>query len=271
MDRTIIITGASDGIGAAAARTLAKRGENVVVIGRSPEKVARVAADVGGDSFVADFSRLDEVRDLAAQLLDRYPRIDVLVNNAGGVFAERTTTVDGHELTLQVNHLAPFLLTNLLLDRLITSKASVVNTASTAHLRGRIDLSDVDLTTKWSAWRAYSNSKLANVLFTRGLHRRFVLQGVSTASFHPGVVASNFGASSGGLTKWFYASALGKRLLIDSDAGADTLIWLAEGTPPRDWASGLYYDKRRPAKIATQARDDRFVDAFWDVSAELVR
>ena len=142
-ERTIVITGASDGIGAAAARALAASGDRVVIVGRSPQKTEAIAAELGADHFIADFTRLADVRALAAELLRRYPRIDVLANNAGGIMGARELTADGHEKTLQVNHLAPFLLTTLLMDRLIESRASVINTSSAANRFGRLNLDDL--------------------------------------------------------------------------------------------------------------------------------
>ena len=143
--RTIVITGASDGIGASAARTLGKRGERVVVVGRSAEKTERTAKEIGADYFVSDFAELAQVRHLAAQLKEKYPRIDVLANNAGGIMGQRGLTVDGHEKTFQINHLAPFLLTTELMDVLTASRATVINNSSAANaLYGKLDLNDLD-------------------------------------------------------------------------------------------------------------------------------
>lgn len=270
MSRTIVITGASDGVGAAAARVLAEQGHEIAVVGRTRLKVEAVAAEIGATPFVADFSRLTEVRRLAAELKTRYPRIDVLANNAGGIVSKRTITEDGHELTLQMNHLAPFLLTNLLLDRLIESRASVITTSSMAAAGGRINLHDLELERGWNKWKAYNNSKLMNVMFARGLHRHHVLDGLSAAAFHPGMVASNFGRSSKGLTGWFWNSTVGRKIMITPERGADTLVWLATGTPPRDWASGLYYVERRPRIPNRRILDDLLVDKFWKASTALV-
>ncbi|WP_040158705.1 SDR family NAD(P)-dependent oxidoreductase [Nigerium massiliense] len=270
MARTIVITGASDGVGAAAARELASQGHHIAVVGRNPERTRRVAEEVHGEAFLADFSRLTEVRRLAQQLRDRYERIDVLANNAGGIFGERIVTEDGHELTLQVNYLAPFLLTNLLLDRLIESRASVISTSSVASTGGHIDLRNLELERRWGKWPAYCNAKLLNVLFTRGLHRACVLDGVSAAAFHPGVVASSFAHQSRGLTSKLWTSALGRRFMVSPAQGADQLVWLATGTPPRDWASGQYYVKRRARVPNRQVRDDRLVDDLWKATAAMV-
>jgi NAD(P)-dependent dehydrogenase (short-subunit alcohol dehydrogenase family) len=269
MPETIIITGASDGIGAAAARALSARGHTIVIVGRSPQKTAKVADALGADHFVADFSRLSEVRRLAVELRERYPRIDVLANNAGGIFGDRTITDDGHELTFQVNHLAPFLLTTLLMDRLILSRARVINTSSVANLSGNIRIDDLDLATQFTAGRAYSNAKLDNILFTSELSRRFGAEGITTAAFHPGVVASNFASDSTSPLRVIYRSVL-RRTLISSEKGADTLVWLATTTPGTDWTSGEYYIKRKPGRTNRQADDAQLASALWERSAALV-
>jgi len=261
--RTIIITGASDGIGAAAARKLSADGEHVVIVGRSPAKTASIADDLGVDYFVADFARLDEVRTLAAELRERYPRIDVLANNAGGIMGTRELTVDGHEKTFQVNHLAPFLLTTLLIDRLSESSATVVNTSSAANsVFGKFDLDDLDAERSYSPNRAYGNAKLANILFTRELHHRYHDQGISTAAFHPGVVATGFAAGSTSVMRLIYRTPL-KRFLMPPEQGADTLTWLATATPGTDWISGEYYEKRVVQKANPQAYDPALAAALW--------
>jgi NAD(P)-dependent dehydrogenase (short-subunit alcohol dehydrogenase family) len=268
--RTIVITGASDGIGAAAARALSQSGDRVVIVGRSPGKTAAVAEALGTDHLVADFACLDEVRTLAAELQERYPRIDVLANNAGGIMGDRETTVDGHEKTFQVNHLAPYLLTTLLMDRLVASQARVINTSSAANLLfGKIDLDDLQGETKYSANKAYGDGKLANILFTRELHRRYSDQGLTTAAFHPGVVATSFSTGSTTLMRLIYQTPL-KRLLLGAEQGADTLVWLATATPGADWASGEYYEKRRIQKANKQAYDAQLAADLWEQSTALV-
>src|SRR5215207_3963186 len=243
--RTIVLTGASDGIGAAAARRLTHDGHSVVLVGRSPEKTRRIGEELGAPFHIADFADLAQVRDLAASLIEAYPQIDVLVNNAGGIFGDRARTVDDFEKTLQVNHLAPFLLTNLLLPTLLSSRASVVNTSSVAaRLFARIDLDDLNNDRRFSANKAYGDSKLANILFTRELHRRFHGQGLSAAAFHPGPVATGFAADTTSLMRWIYQTPL-RRLagLIPPEEGATTLVWLAETEPGTHWTSGEYYEK----------------------------
>ncbi|OBF56182.1 SDR family NAD(P)-dependent oxidoreductase [Mycolicibacterium monacense] len=269
--RTIVITGASDGVGAAAAKRLSRSGENVVVVGRSPQKTAAVADALEADSFVADFSDLAQVRDLAQRLLDAYPRIDVLANNAGGMMNTRETTVDGFEKTFQVNHLAPVLLTTLLLDRLVQCRASVLNTSSMANKFVRTGFDDLDAVQKQSGSVAYSSSKLANILFTKELHRRYHGAGISTAAFHPGPVASNFSAEvDNPMFGVIYRSPLRHLALIGTEQGSDELVWLASATPGVDWRSGEYYHKHKVAKANKLADDAGMAERLWENSLELL-
>ncbi|MDR7385728.1 SDR family NAD(P)-dependent oxidoreductase [Promicromonospora iranensis] len=269
--RTIVITGASDGIGAAAARLLSAAGHHVAVVGRSPEKTAKVAREVGGDHFVADFTRLADVRRLAAELDHAYPRIDVLANNAGGILGDRTKTADGHERTLQVNHLAPFLLTGLLLDKLLASRASVIQTSSAgARLFGHLDLDDLDHDRDFTPHRAYGTAKLENILFTTELHRRFHDQGLSSAAFHPGVVATSFGTESTSLLRPLYQNRIGKLVLATPERGAAQLVRFAQTEPGVGWQSGEYYERGRVARrVNPQARDADLARRLWDRTAEL--
>lgn len=273
--RTLVITGASDGIGAAAARQLAGPGHRLLLVGRSPEKTAAVAEEIGAEHFVADFARLDEVRRLAEELSEatREDGIDALANNAGGIFGERTPTVDGFEKTLQVNHLAPFLLTNLLLPRLLPGGASVITTSSIGHrLFGHLDLDDLDNARRFSARKAYGDAKLANVLFTRSLHARFHDEGLSSAAFHPGIVRTSFAAGSTSAMRWIYQSALSRFVpMIGPEQGGAILAWFLTGTAGSTWTSGRYYDQDRPtARVNPQADDLDLAEALWRRSAELV-
>jgi NAD(P)-dependent dehydrogenase (short-subunit alcohol dehydrogenase family) len=265
-----VITGASDGIGAAAARTLAKAGEQVVVVGRSAEKTRALAEEIGADFYLADFADLSQVRTLATELEEKYPRIDVLANNAGGMMGKRTLTVDGNELTFQVNHLAPFLLTTLLMDTLAASNAKIINTASAANYSGKMDLFDLKAEQGYRTYRAYGTGKLANILFTSELHRRFHDRGITTAAFHPGVVRTNFAADSTSHFRHAYKTLL-NRFMLSPDQGADTMLWLINGTPGTDWISGAYYAKRALAKANPQAYDAELARGLWDKSDELVK
>lgn len=267
--RTIVITGASDGIGAAAARNLANAGERIVVVGRSPLKTAAVAAGLGADYFVSDFAELAQVRELAAALKEKYPRIEVLVNNAGGIMGEHEFTVDGYEKTFQINHLAPFLLTTELMDILTASRATVINTASAANGFGRLELNDLNSVRTYSTNRAYGTAKLANILFTAELQNRFGGAGIATAAFHPGVVATNFAAESTSWMRHAYKTVI-NRFLLTPEQGADTLVWLATSTPGQDWVPGAYYAKRALAKANKQAYDADLARELWDRSDEMV-
>jgi NAD(P)-dependent dehydrogenase (short-subunit alcohol dehydrogenase family) len=267
--RTIIITGASDGIGAAAARELHAAGDTVVVVGRSPQKTGASARELGVEHHVSDFSCLDQVRTLGAALLAAHPRIDVLANNAGGIMAERELTVDGNEKTLQVNHLAPFLLTELLLPRLVESRGSVITTSSAAaRVFGSIDIDDLGNERGYSPNKAYGDAKLANILFTRELARRFGDEGVSAAAFHPGLVGTSFGTGSTSPLRVLYRFF--GRFMLSPEKGADTLVWLATSTPRTDWENGAFYTKRAISGTNPQADDAALATALWERSAALV-
>lgn len=272
MPKTIIITGASDGIGAAAARQLHKDGNHVVVVGRSPRKTQAVAREIGAGYFLADFTRLGDVRKLAADLDRTYPRIDVLANNAGGIFGDRAKTIDGFEQTFQINHLAPFLLTSLLLDKLVQSRATVIQTSSSgARLFGKLAIDDLDHDRDFTPQLAYGTAKLENILFTKELHRRYHAQGISAAAFHPGAVATSFAADSDSFMKRIYSSRIGRAFMTTPDKGAGQMIWLAESVPGTDWVSGTYYEKRKPARRNNpQALDADLARQLWDRSEQLL-
>jgi NAD(P)-dependent dehydrogenase (short-subunit alcohol dehydrogenase family) len=274
-DKTVVVTGASDGIGAVAARKLAAQGANVAIVGRSADKLARVASEVKAASgrdpltFTADFTSLDEVRKLAGDLLDQLPQIHVLANNAGGVWPKRVETPDGHEQTFQVNHLAPFLLTALLRERLTASApARIINTASTAHRGGRLDLDDLDFERRrYSSMQVYGTTKLENILFTRELSRRLAGSDVTAVCLHPGTVLTGFGRDSwfSPITnqppvKWFFKTP---------EQGADTLIWLATA-PPSELEAGGYYVNRKLGNPTKAARDDAIAADLWEKSAAAV-
>ncbi|SDG32084.1 SDR family NAD(P)-dependent oxidoreductase [Microbacterium sp. 77mftsu3.1] len=270
--RTIVITGASDGIGAAASRQLVARGHQVVLVGRSPEKTRAVANDVGMPHHLADFSDLAQVRRLADELLAAYPRIDVLANNAGGIFGPRKLTTDGFEQTFQVNHLGPFLLTNLLRERLVESEASIIQTASAAaRIFSRFDINDLNAARRYSGRVAYGNAKLSNILFTRELQRRWGSEGISAGAFHPGVVATGFAGNLTGPFRFMYHNPLAKRLLTTTDEGGKRLVFLADGTPGTDWLPGAYYENDRVTKTHKLATDEQLARELWDRSVEMVK
>ncbi|NJC63600.1 SDR family NAD(P)-dependent oxidoreductase [Planosporangium flavigriseum] len=267
-DLTVVVTGASSGVGLAAAQEFARRGARVVVVGRDPGRLAAAVDQVralGGpapDSFRADFTRLEEVRELASHLLDRYPRIDVLANNAGGIVSSYATTPDGFETTIQANHLAPFLLTNLLRERLRGGR--VVNTASDAHRTGLVDPDDLTgRADHYSRWEAYGASKGANILFAAEAGRRW--PDILSTSYHPGVVRSRFGADSPVMAA-FYKFA---PFLTTPEAGADTLVWLATA-PEHEITQGGYYAKRRLRRPAAKLADPNLAARLWEASAKAV-
>lgn len=269
--KTIVITGASDGIGAAAARRLRRSGENVVVVGRSESKTAAVAAELDAAHFVADFADLAQVRALPDKLRAECPRIDVLGNNAGGMFTKPYRTADGHDVTFQVNYLAPFLLTTLLLDLLVDSRATIVNTTSSSQRMLRnVTLADLECSRRRRPGAAYALAKLANILFTRELHRRYHASGVSAAVVHPGFVNTNIGHSSGSRLLVMMQHTVISRLIATAEQGADQLVWLASTTPGVDWASGEYYSRRRIAKANCAADDPVLSRELWDRSLAMV-
>lgn len=267
--RTIVITGASDGIGAHAARLLAGQGDRVIVVGRSPEKTRAAAEGIGAEHLLADFAHLDQVHRLAEEIRTRTGSIDVLANNAGGMIGAPGLTEDRIETTLQVNHVAPFLLTQLLMEPLLADGGgAVVNTSSQAHRFGRIDPATVGAEPV-SPGRAYGQAKLANILHARGLHARFHEQGLSAVAFHPGVVATGFGSSAHGFFHWFYGFGPVRRLMTSAEDGGAHLAWFADGTPGTTWHSGVYYEQRRLAKPSRAALDDALVDGLWQRTEQL--
>ncbi|MFC4148549.1 SDR family NAD(P)-dependent oxidoreductase [Micromonospora mangrovi] len=263
--RTVVVTGASSGIGLAAAVDLARRGDRVVLVGRDPARLQsagdRVRESCGErpELFRSDFAVLDDVRRLAEQLRATYDRIDVLANNAGAIVLQPVTTVDGFELSMQANHLAPFLLSNLLADRI----GRMVVTASAAHRSGTVDPDDLNSSLRrYRPMRAYGTSKQANILFTAEAARRW--PDVPAYSFHPGVVRTRFGSDS-------RLVALGMRMLPfrSPEKGAETLVWLAHQDPAR-LVDGGYYADRRVARPRAKASDPRLAARLWTASAKAV-
>lgn len=264
----MVVTGASSGIGAAAARALAATGAAVAVVGRSRARTAEVARDCGATPFVCDFSRLAEVRVLANELRERYGRVDVLANNAGTYGRGDERTEDGHELVEQVNHLAPFLLTNLLLDAFGVG-ARVLTTSSRLHLAGARRPEGGAVGGRHVAWRRYATTKLENLWFSSELARRLAPRGVAAAAFHPGSVRTRFG-QRGGPVALLYRTPLGALVLEPPEVGADTLVWLATAPVGDGWESGGYYARRRPAHASRLAVDPRLARLSWERSEALV-
>lgn len=273
--KVAIVTGASVGIGLHTALGLARAGMRVVMVGRDPERteaarrlVAERAPGAEPETALADFSSLDEVRALAAHILARHERIDVLVNNAGMIASRPGFSAEGYEITIAVNHLAPFLLTHLLLDRLKQSApARIITVASQAHRGTRLDPAMLTWPAVWSPLSAYGRSKLANILFTRLLARRLDPAIVTAACLHPGVIATQIGNNAG------IVAGIGWRIarmfLPGPDKGAETSIFLATVADPTPF-HGAYVIHKRIAEPDATARDDGLAEALWRESAQLV-
>ena len=270
--KRVVITGATRGIGLAAACELARRGAQVTVVARSEERgeaaAERIADTSGGDSpdvLLADLASQRSVRRLAAEILDRYPRLDVLINNAGAINSSRRMTDDGIELTWAVNHLAPFLLTGMLLDRLRESAPSrVITTASEAHRGAHLPFDDLDGRRSWHlmGFGRYGETKLANIVFSRELARRLRGSGVSVNAFHPGFVDSGFNHNNGLLMS--AVMTLTRPFARSPEKGAETLVWLADEAPQTD--TGGYWSDLRKITPSPAARDARAARTLWEIS-----
>jgi NAD(P)-dependent dehydrogenase (short-subunit alcohol dehydrogenase family) len=282
--KTVLVTGATSGIGRVTAQSLAARGARLAIVGRSPDKtnatVAAIQQSTGNPSvegLLADLSRQDQVRALAEQVRARYPQLDVLVNNAGGVFAKRQETADGLEMTFAVNHLAYFLLTNLLLDNLQAAavahgEARIVNVASGAHQRvPGLNFDDLQSKQRYSMFSVYGASKLANLLFNSELARRLAPAGagsaVTTNAMHPGLVHTGFG-SNNRLWYWRLAYVFLNRVGRTTAQGADTIIYLATA-PELSGVTGQYFFDRKPITPSAAARDPEAARRLWAVSEQL--
>lgn len=266
-DRTILITGATEGIGKAAAAELARRGARVLLLGRNPQKLAAAAQEVGAAAtYRADLSELAQVALVAGQIARTESRIDVLLNNAGGIFSPRQETREGIEMTWALNVLSPFLLTRELLPTLRGSAAPrVITVASNAHRMGQLNLSDPEFRRGYRAWPAYNASKLANVLFARELARR---EGwLSSASLHPGVVRSGFNANNGGLQGALWKVV--NLFAISPEQGAQTSVFLTSA--PELSVSGGYWDKSRLTAPAPAALDDGLALDLWETCEDYLR
>jgi NAD(P)-dependent dehydrogenase (short-subunit alcohol dehydrogenase family) len=266
--QNIVVTGGSSGVGLAAARQFAALGHHVVVVGRNPQRLADAVALVRAagdgrepDQFRADFESFDDVRALAGHLLDTYEKIDVLASNAGGMVGGYRTTRDGFEATLQSNHLGPFLLADLLRERL--SGGRIVATASDAHRRAGDPADFVSSPAGFSPFRTYGAAKVANILFAAEAARRW--PDIFSVSFHPGVVATNFGA--GRIVRLFYR--MGTPFLVSPEKAGALLVWLAT-TPEPELVDGGYYVGHRAQRPAPAAADPARAAALWEASLKAV-
>ena len=274
--KRVLITGATGGIGLAAAEAFAARGARLAIVARDPARAAKAVQRIsaaGGpgtevDVLTADLSSLAQVRRLAEEALARYPRIDVLANNAGAFYTSRQVSADGIELTWAVNHLAPFLLTTLLLERLRESApARIITTSSAAHRGARIPWDDLPAAGHYRGFGRYGESKLANILFTAELAGRLEGSGVTANCFHPGLVATGFGKNNGGMAA--AALSLLAPLSRRPEQGAETLVWLADA-PEAGAHTGQYFIDRRPARPAEAARDAEAARRLWAESEAAV-
>jgi retinol dehydrogenase-14 len=273
--RAVLVTGGSRGIGRATALGLATMGARVAITGRDRERTEDAAREIraagGGqvDVFVADLSAQSEVRRLADEVLQSLSRIDVLINNAGGYWHTRHVTADGLERTFAVNHLAPFLLTNLLLDRLKQgASARVVTVSSNAQTMGRIDFNDLQGERSYSGGRAYNQSKLANVLFSYELARRLQTTSVTANALHPGMVSTSFGAEDPASLQRLFVPIV-RPFMKTPVQGAATSIYLASA-PDLEQVTGRYFANSKPKRSSKRSYDEAAAARLWQVSADLV-
>ena len=271
--KVCVVTGANSGIGRVAALELAERGATVVLVCRNEargapvlEEMARRRGSGNATLLTADLSSQRQVRQVAAAFLERFDRLDVLINNAGVAgWGTRLVTEDGLETTFAVNHLAPFLLTSLLLDRLRASApARVITVSSAAHRNGGLDFDDLQGERHYSGFGAYSRSKLANVLFTRELSRRLEGTGVTANCLHPGVVATGIFRN---LPRWMRV-VFSSPLVLSPEQGADTMLYLATA-PEVDEVSGRYFVRRKPARTSRASQDAAAARRLWEASEAL--
>ncbi len=272
--KVCLVTGGTSGIGYVTARELAKVEANVVITARSEEKgkrsVEKLRAESGKsniNALIADFSFQSQVRKLVEEFKRQYDRLDVLINNAGAIYFRRTLTQDGIEMTFAANQLAPFLLTNLLLERLVSSApARVVNVASNAHEGHVINFDDLEGERNYSFMNAYGQSKLANVMFTYELDRRLAGSEVTVNAVHPGYVGTNMGGNNGWLVRLFLP--INRLWAIDVDQGAETVIYLAS-SPEVDGVSGKYYYQNKAVPSSPYSHDENAAKRLWEVSVEM--
>jgi retinol dehydrogenase 14 len=272
--KTILVTGATNGIGKAAALAFARQGAHVALTARDEARgratLEEIKAATGNDNielYIADLSKQADVRKLAAEFSAQHETLDVLLNNAGGVFDTRLTTADGLEMTFALNHLAYFLLTNLLLETLKrTPNARIINVSSSAQGLGKLNFDDLQ-STKFSSFGAYSMSKLANVIFTYSLAKRLEGTGVTVNALHPGNVATGFGDNSKSAVMRFIYSVI-KRFSITPESGADTAVYLAS-SPDVAGKTGGYYEKRKLKRSNPVSYDAAVQERLWLESAKL--
>lgn len=269
-----VVTGATSGIGTVTAHALAAQGATVLLVGRNEAKsaaiVERMRRETGNqaiDYLIADLSAQAHIRQLSQALHQRYQHLHVLINNAGALFMTRQLSIDGYEMTFALNHLSYFLLTNLLLDMLKASApARIINVASDAHTSAQLALDDVQGERHFSGFRAYAQSKLANIMFTYELARRLEGSGVTANTLHPGVVATEFGANNGALSR--VLRRIANIVSISPEKGAQTSIFLAS-SPTVEGVTGAYFVKSKPARSSAVSYDHAAAAHLWRISEDM--
>ncbi len=275
-DKIVMITGANSGIGKAASLALANMGATVVMVARNKEKgeaakaeIIRESGNSSVDLLLADLSSLESVRQLATEFQKKYPKLHVLINNAGLFNQGRHVTTDGYENTFATNYLAAFLLTNLQLEQLKASAPSrIINVSSVGHYKGHINFDDLNLEKEYGGWKAYGQSKLALVLFTHELAKKLQGTGVTVNAVHPGTVATNIWTRPFGPAG--FITALPKLFMASPEKGAETIVYLASSSDAQS-LSGEYLEKSKVKKSSEESYDEEIAQRLWDVSAKLTR
>jgi NAD(P)-dependent dehydrogenase (short-subunit alcohol dehydrogenase family) len=274
--KTVLITGASSGIGKETARAIASLGATTIIVGRNTQKTAaarkEIASETGNtsiESLTADLSSMKDVRRLAGEILAQHNRLDVLVNNVGAVFMDHQVSADGYEMTLALNHLAPFLLTRLLLGALHASPAArVVTVSSEAHRGTHLDFDNLQNERGYNAWKAYGQSKLANIYFTYALAAYLDGTNITANCLHPGFVASNFGRSNGGIFEPIFR--LAQIFAISPESSAQAVAALA-AAPEVEGVTARYYNRTKETRSSEISYDMNIAKTLWDASMELTR
>lgn len=272
--KTILITGATDGIGKETARQLARLGAHILITGRNPQKVESTVLELRQstgnpqiEGFIADLSSQEQIRNLARAIYERVPALHGLINNAGAIFIQRQTSVDGIEMTFALNHLGYFMLTLLLIDLLKNNAPSrIINVSSAAHRGARLDFNDLQNERAYQGWRVYSQSKLANLLFTYELARRLEGSGMTVNALHPGFVATRFGRSNGGLFDPLFR--LFQFAAIPPEEGARTSVYLAASSEV-EGVSSKYFEKCKAVPSSPESYEVSSAQRLWEVSLQM--
>ena len=272
MKKNVLITGITSGIGLITANTLAEKNYDVTGLIRNPDKAERLISEGKLNAAVkilpCDLASLKSVVQCVSHIQKEFDRIDLLINNAGGVFLKRETTEDDLEMTFAVNHLGHFALTMGLMDKLVSSEANIINVSSEAHRSGKLNFDDLQGEEKFGGWKAYADGKLCNIYFSTELHRRYYDKGIAAVSLHPGVVKTNFfcpfGGFLGALIKVF------SFLMVSPEKGAATQLYLAQSDALREM-SGKYFKNKKEKKTSAVARDQEAAKRLWEESESLLK